>query len=93
MAEPRICPACGVNELPPRYRKCDDCVAGVVVDRALTRPPEVRQVLTVVSCLRRVRERSVDLACGCKTRSGTLWQEDDFACPRHGATWVSRVTQ
>ena len=22
----RICPACGVNELPPRCRKCTDCV-------------------------------------------------------------------
>ena len=93
MTGPRICPECGVNEVPPRCRKCDSCVDGVTIDRALTRPPEVRPLLTVVSCLRRVPERLVDLACTCKVSSGTLWQGDKVGCGRHGETWVTRVTR
>lgn len=91
-SEARICPGCHVNELPPRCRKCDDCLSGVVVDRALTRPPKVIDQLTVVSSLRRVPERLVDLACTCKIMS-RAWQTDDVVCPRHGRTWMTRVSQ
>lgn len=93
MAEQRLCPRCQVNELPPRCRVCDDCLNGVTVDRSLTRPPEVRRLLTVVSCLRRVREREVELACTCRVRSETLWQEDDYRCTKHGPTWVARISR
>lgn len=94
MSEPRICPSCKVNELPPRYRKCDDCLSGIPVSqtRTYTRAPEVA-LLTVVSSLRRVPVRPVDLYCTCRIETGVLWPGDDAECPKHGKTWVTRVTR
>lgn len=64
MAE-RLCPVCGVKPLQPRWRKCDDCVAGGAERVQRKAVGALEETRTTDAGLKVVfRPRDVVLACG-----------------------------
>lgn len=94
----RICPSCGVNELPPRYRKCEDCVRGAPPPKELASSavyvPSEKSLMVPTAKMREEPRRPVNLSCGCVIEiDGRLWQPEETTCTTHGAAWMMGVVR